>query len=123
MCVSCEDTARGEVPESKTATEIARDIVEAIQCQPLVSACKLIAGDRNKSYGNPEDDFRHTAKMWTAYLGFKIEPYQVPMMMVMLKMSRESHCHKEDNYVDAAGYIGCAYRTRIADGAEEDNGS
>ncbi len=86
---------------------------ETLQERPLNEAKRLIAGDRNDSYGNPEDDFSCTAGMWSAFIGHEIQPWQVPVMMIMLKFSREKHCHKEDNYVDAAGYAGCAYRTRV----------
>jgi hypothetical protein len=84
-----------------------------LQIVPLLEAVDIIAATRHEDYGPPEEDFQRTAGMWSGYLGVEIKPYQVGFMMAMLKFSRETNQHKFDNFVDAAGYIGCAYRARI----------
>ena len=84
-----------------------------LQAIPLLEAIDITTADRHEDYGPPEEDFQRTAGMWSGYLGVEIKPYQVGFMMAMLKFSREVNHHKFDNYVDAAGYIGCAYRARV----------
>lgn len=74
----------------------------------LVNAYSLINGDRMREYGNPQQGFICIATMWTAYLNKKISPHDVACMMALLKLAREAHKHKEDNLLDAAGYIGLA---------------
>lgn len=70
----------------------------------LTEADDLVHGDRNADYGHPFDDFRRTATMWSAVLGVKIEPEQVGLCMMCVKISRECNQPKRDNLVDAAGY-------------------
>jgi len=82
----------------------------------LQEAGELIYGDRNAQYGDPNQDFKRTADMWTGLLQFKIKegekirPQDVAWMMMLLKASRAQHADKRDNYVDAAGYAGCGWR-------------
>jgi hypothetical protein len=77
---------------------------------------KTVKVDRKKDYGSPAALCEHIAGMWNAYLGFpedrKITPEQVPFMMVLFKMARESFKHKEDNLVDMIGYVGVADMVR-----------
>lgn len=82
----------------------------------LAEADALINGNRQASYGPPEQDFKRTADMWTGLLqyrmlpGERFKPEDVAWMMVCLKASRAQHQDKRDNYVDAAGYAACGWR-------------
>lgn len=87
----------------------------------LSEAAGLVAGDRNKDYGDIVVNNKRIAEFWTVYLKAagkpaNIEAQDVATMMALLKVARECHKHKEDNLVDAAGYIGLAgeiaYRER-----------
>lgn len=80
----------------------------------LQRAEELVCGERQDDYGHPYDDFTRTAKMASG-LGFRIEgasgtvrdiaAKDVPLFMILVKLSRESHNHKEDNLTDCVGYI------------------
>jgi len=74
----------------------------------LLAAHALINGDRQADYGKPEESLERIAAMWSAYLGHTITPQDVALCMTLLKIAREAHFHKQDNLVDAAGYIGLA---------------
>jgi hypothetical protein len=73
----------------------------------LEEALRITKGDRNASYGPPDQDFQRTASMWSAIKGVQFEAREVALFMVALKLSRETHQRKRDNWVDIAGYARC----------------
>lgn len=76
----------------------------------LQSAEALVNGDRNNQYGDPSQDFKRTAELWSAFLGTKIEAWQVAPMMALLKLSRISwNPSKEDSWADLIGYGACGW--------------
>ncbi|SME89325.1 DUF6378 domain-containing protein [Desulfovibrio gilichinskyi] len=82
----------------------------------LDKAKVIINGERQDQYGNPEDSFKTIAAFWTPYLRSRgllkedreLTPKDVAMLMVLLKIGRESQQEKLDNLVDLAGYAGIA---------------
>ena len=81
-------------------------------------ALKIINGERQDQYGNPEDTFVKIAHQLTAYLSgcgdvIHITPPMVADMMILLKMARETGGKgKRDNMVDLIGYAALAARMR-----------
>ena len=77
----------------------------------LLVALRLTSGDRQASYGPPDQDFARTASMWNALFGHmltgKFEPKDVALAMILLKASRQMHQRKRDNWIDIAGYARC----------------
>ena len=77
----------------------------------LTDAQKIVCKDREKQYGSPEDSFTQIAELWNAYLypgqTPSLQAKDVGMMMILLKVARESNRHKEDNLIDIAGYAAC----------------
>jgi hypothetical protein len=73
----------------------------------LEEALRITKGDRNASYGPPDQDFQRTAAMWSAIKGVEFEAREVAMFMIALKLSRETHQRKRDNWTDIAGYARC----------------
>ena len=85
----------------------------------LDEAAEITRGDRQASYGPPDQDFARTAALWnvlftpfcdvaadgSAFLN--MPPRAVAMAMIALKLSREVHQKKRDNPVDIAGYARC----------------
>ena len=95
----------------------------------LIEANKIINGERQDAYGNPEDSFATIAEYWNTYLikiqekllidhGHDLENYKlVPMlsaldvahMMMLFKIARCSGQQtKRDNYIDIQGYAAIA---------------
>lgn len=72
---------------------------------------KLVLGDRNADYGNPHPDFAGIALMWSGLLNTKLNAHitatEVGLMMAALKLRRHAHKAKDDNLIDAHGYLTC----------------
>ena len=85
--------------------------------QLLREAIQITTSDRNKHYGNPEDNFNNIANFWNLYLGnagklredSMLCGIDVAHMMVLMKMARLSTnpLHR-DSILDVAGYAACA---------------
>lgn len=73
----------------------------------LEEALRITKGDRNASYGPPDQDFTRTAAIWSALKGVTFEAREVAMFMIAMKLSRETHQRNRDNWVDVAGYARC----------------
>lgn len=92
--------------------------------------------DRNKDYGNPEDNFKNIADVWNWWFEtrfaryreslkndlvtgpFTILPLDVAHMMTLMKMARlKTNPTHFDSQVDAAGYQACAadFRPKLSD--------
>lgn len=78
----------------------------------LSQAYNTVNQDRRNQYGAPEDEFANVALMWQAILGPNVDipPRKVALMMIALKLCRESVNHKHDNLVDIVGYTLCLER-------------
>lgn len=87
----------------------------------LDEARAITSADRNKAYGNPEDNFRNIANLWNAYLTAQgkadnlVNAQDVAHMMILMKVARlaTNHGHR-DSLVDVAGYAACAESCRTA---------
>lgn len=62
---------------------------------------------RGEKYGDPEDCFNTIARLWSVYKEDNYTAKDVAIMMILLKIARESNDHKDDNCVDIAGYAAC----------------
>ena len=69
---------------------------------------KEIIDNRQKDYGNFEENFALLAEMFTIILrdnlNKSIKSYQVGQIMMALKLFRSSKNFKEDNYLDLSIY-------------------
>lgn len=84
------------------------------ECLDAAAGCVL--KDRQNQYGGPENNFERIAQMWNGYLGTTmIKPWDVAVMMGMLKMARARFNPKyADNWVDLAGYAACGIECATA---------
>lgn len=76
----------------------------------LLRALEVINGERQQSYGDPEDSFEEISWVWNWWLDSDNAPItaaDVAMMMCLMKLAREKNgAGKTDNVVDACGYLG-----------------
>lgn len=74
----------------------------------LEAAAKTVCVDRQDAYGRPEDSFAKIASFWGTYLETEVSAKDVAIMMCLLKIARiRTGAHKDDNYIDLAGYAAC----------------
>jgi hypothetical protein len=72
----------------------------------MKEAAKLVSHDRQSQYGHPVEHFTDVGRIWGSILRIPdISPQKIGLMMTGLKIARESFKHKDDNLVDAIGYI------------------
>lgn len=90
----------------------------------LDAAEKIVTGERQQTYGDPEDNFGTIAQMWEAYLGVPISAMDVSMMMVLLKVARVSgrpDLTTIDNFIDICGYAACGGEVAHREGRTRDS--
>lgn len=84
--------------------------------QVLRSAEQLVNGKRAQDYGEPVDNFRRIANLWSAYLDGKTELDEVDaaMMQALIKVARirETRNHW-DSFVDLAGYAASGWSAAV----------
>ena len=79
----------------------------------LYEAFKIINGERQDSYGKPEDSFKLIAEFWNVYIKRNFKTLKVELnaldiahMMTLFKISRMlGQKSDRDNYIDAIGYL------------------
>lgn len=80
----------------------------------VLDQVKQVLDEREKNYDSPRENFTRIAGYWNILLEGKltrpITPEEVALMMVLMKVAREQHQHKEDNLVDLIGYAAIATR-------------
>lgn len=87
----------------------------------LREAAAIIAGDRDKQYGSPEDNFGRIAVVWEIITGHKYSKEEIAMMMVGLKVARfaSNSGFQADTWRDIAGYAGCGYEVGLKESLVE----
>jgi hypothetical protein len=87
------------------------ETTELPRIQLLREAAAIVAGERNVSYGEPEDNFKRIAQIWSVILGMTVTPEDAAMCMVGLKVARYGNrgTFQPDTWRDIAGYAGCGY--------------
>lgn len=97
--------------EAKGAWNGCVDVMEYQNAKPttrktiLNAAEKCVCQDRLAEYGTPEESCGRIASLWSAYKGVDFDPFDVAMMMVLLKVSRaKGNPTHTDSYVDLCGY-------------------
>jgi hypothetical protein len=110
---SLGETAKAEPERERFAKKMLRQAAEAV------------CGDRNDSYGPPIEDFTTQADMMSAYLSrtngtfVRVRPSDIAALMAIVKIARQAHQPKADNWVDLAGYAACGAEIDDCTGAYE----
>lgn len=90
--------------------------------EKLFSEVVDILHSRGTQYGHPISNHKRIAELWSAYLGYPIQPNEVAMCMCLVKISRQAEDPRvADNYKDAIGYIAIAQT--ITDAMQDEDGA
>lgn len=79
----------------------------------IFDICDSILKQRESSYGDSKKMLGQIAKYWNVYISSqydkdnegKLQGKDVAMMMLLLKIARESYKHDVDNIIDMINYI------------------
>lgn len=80
----------------------------------LQEADRIVNGDRQADYSDPVENFKHIAAIASAILKKNLAPTDCAIVMIAVKLARESYRHKRDNLVDLAGYTEILHRIKEA---------
>lgn len=77
----------------------------------LEEATKAVCFTRHADYGDPTYCFGRIAALWSI-MGFRhngetVTGEDVALAMILLKIARQGHSSKPDNWIDIAGYAAC----------------
>jgi hypothetical protein len=109
-----------ELPKITGTTLDAVDVTPAVRRAAILDRAKeCVCTDRNKLYGEPEDNFAVIADLWQPYIKARcvgdgaqvdITARDVAMMMILFKVGRAATADdvSDDTLVDIAGYAACA---------------
>ena len=67
-------------------------------------AAIITSDERNKNYGPPIENHTRIAQIWSGILNRSVTATEVILCMIGVKLAREAHCHKQDNFTDIIGY-------------------
>ena len=78
----------------------------------LEEAQAIVYGDREKTYDDPNANFRRIAARWSTVFGHEVTMQQVALCMIDVKLARLTHSPlHHDSLVDVVGYAACYERT------------
>lgn len=104
-----EAAAEAETAEAETERPEKWKDPADLRREILADAAVCVCSDRNRMYGEPEDNFDVIAGFWETYLGMPVSGRMVADMMILFKVARIATAEKpsRDSYVDIAGYAAC----------------
>ena len=102
-CIAGLQTAN---PMSTTTEKLFDNVIKTIHARGI-------------SYGHPITNHKRIAELWSAYLGYPIQPNEVAICMALVKISRQAEdVSKLDNYEDCIAYLAIA--KSITDAMQDD---
>jgi hypothetical protein len=71
----------------------------------ILRSAEAISKARDIEYGSPNISMLRIAKFWSEYLGYPIDPHEVAICMLLVKVSRISEqAEHKDSYFDIINY-------------------
>lgn len=70
---------------------------------------ELIYNDRRQQYGTIRNNMLRTGELFESITGIRITANECILFMVCHKLARESCNQKDDNIIDAIGYLALYY--------------
>jgi hypothetical protein len=89
----------------------------------ILRNAEAIANARDIEYGSPNVSMLRISKLWSEYLGYPIDPHEVAICMLLLKISRISEqAEHKDSYYDLINYATIAGNLATMDWDDLDAG-
>ena len=113
---SCGEAARKTMyglPKRMATDEDYEKLDEIAPESICQEAQRIQGGDRQQDYGSPTKNFQDIADLWSTYIKTSLDvdvdlkARDVAHMSILMKISRNVHKPKRDNWVDMAGYAQC----------------
>ncbi len=81
-----------------------------MRAEELLEHAAAIVTRRRREYGEPAELFEHVARRWSLTLGVTVNPAQVVLCLLDLKLARLTRdpAH-HDSVLDVAGYAACLW--------------
>lgn len=80
------------------------DIKQVKKQSILLQADKIVNGDRNEQYGDPNVAFEEYRTILKATFGIDLTSAQICKVLMAIKLGRMKYKYKEDSLVDLCGY-------------------
>ena len=80
----------------------------------LREADRIVNGDRQADYSDPLENFKHIAGIASAIRKKELTAEDCCVVLMAVKLARESYKHKRDNLVALAGYTESLHRIKEA---------
>ena len=87
------------------AIEAQRDICGMNLGETSKQAAELVRRHRNDEYDDPTRNFQRISNIFFNLSGIRLTPCDIALLQVATKLGRNIHKHKDDNIIDAAGYL------------------
>ena len=71
----------------------------------LNKAYELLTGERAEQYGDPRPNYRLAASLANLLADLNLNERDIYIVMVAVKLARETQMHNRDNLVDAVAYL------------------
>ena len=84
----------------------------------LLKADALVNGDRQADYADPRECHERAAHIATGMIGKDLTAIEVVRVLIAVKLARQAYRYKEDNLIDACGYL--EIENRIVQSQAED---
>jgi hypothetical protein len=89
----------------------------------ILRSAEAIAKARDIEYGSPNVSMLRISKLWSEYLGYPIDPHEVAICMLLVKVSRISEqAEHKDSYFDIINYATIAGELATMDWDDLDAG-
>lgn len=114
--IALQDATRSMTDECYPAAKIPETI--SVRREILDEARRVVTGDRETTYGGPEQSFSTIAQLWSVYLGITVQAHDVAALLALLKLARLQHSQGQhrDSWVDLAGYAACGAECALGNG-------
>jgi len=80
----------------------------------ILEECIKVAKSRQEQYGEATKSLELCSNILKDVFNIKLNVSEICKVLVALKLSRQSHLHKDDNFIDVINYLAIALHSKNA---------